>query len=158
MGESYQTNSEPSFTGFMKHARDLYDQHKFVTWYWRIGESRSLTQNSLFHVWLTELAAHLIKCHKDDITKGMIEGTKRTVKGLCYRTYGYEWLIHEVKCPITKRSKRDYTSSSTWLQGEMFIVLTFLQNYAASEHGLVLESKGEFNKLQREQMGQMGQI
>lgn len=151
MPEYFQTNSEPSFNAFMKFARELWDEHKFVTWSWRIGVDRSLTQNALFHVWLTELAAHLIKCHKDEITKGMVHGTKKTVKGLFYRENPYEWMVHKVYCPITKREKIDYTSSADWKQGEMFLVLTFMQNYAALKHGLVLESKGEFNRLQREQ-------
>lgn len=151
MPEYFQTNSEPSFNAFMKFARELYDEHKFITWSWRIGADRSLTQNALFHVWLTELAAHLIKCHKDEITKGMVDGTKKTVKGLFYRENPFDWMVHKVYCPITKREKTDYTSSADWKQGEMFLVLTFMQNYAAMKHGLVLESKGEFNKLQREQ-------
>jgi hypothetical protein len=83
----------------------------------------------------------------------MLEGMKKTVKGLFYRENPYDWMLHRVICPLTKREKVDYTSSSSWKQGEMFLVLTFLQNFAATQ-GCVLESKGEFNKLQRKQNGE----
>ena len=146
-------NSESSKIAFFAKVTQLFNEKKYLTYDDpRIGADRSIPQNSLFHMWLTEFGCHLAKCHKDEFSRGMLEGTKRTVKGLFYSAYPYEWMVHEVKCAITKRVKMDYTSSADWKQGEMFLLLTFLQNFAATR-GCVLKSRGEFNKLQRKQNG-----
>jgi len=150
-GEAWVINSDTTFQAFMVNAAALYAEHKYITYGApRIGADRSLGQNAIFHLWLTDFGGHLSKCHYTQFTDGMMEGIKKTVKGMFYREYPYEWMVHEVECPLTKRKKTDYTSSSKWKQGEMFLVLTWLQNFAASQ-GCVLESKGEFQKLQREQ-------
>lgn len=151
MGESWVINSDTALKAFVANVEKLYAEHKYITYSApRIGADRSLGQNALFHVWITDFGCHLAKCHFSQFSDSMLEGTKRSVKGFFYREHPYEWMIHEVKCPITKRSKKDYTSSKKWKQGEMFLVLTWLQNFAAN-YGCVLESKGEFAKLQREQ-------
>jgi hypothetical protein len=151
MAESWVINSDNSLNAFIKNVNDLYKEHKYITYGSpRIGKDRSLGQNALFHVWLTDFGCHLAKCHFTQFSDGMMEGTKKSIKGLFYREYPREFMIHEVECVITKRKKKDYTSSAKWKQGEMFEVLTWFQNFAASQ-GCVLESKGEFNKLQREQ-------
>lgn len=80
----------------------------------------------------------------------MVEGIKKTIKGLFYRENPYEWMVHKVICPLTKREKTDYTSSASWMVGEMYLVLTWMQIFAAQQ-GCILESKGEFAKRQREQ-------
>lgn len=149
MGESWTVNSEQSKAAYKAQVDRDFAEHKYLTYNPpRIGVDRSLDQSALFHVWLTEFAAFLTPCHKKQVTKGMLEGIKKTIKGLYYREYPYEWMVHKVICPLTKREKTDYTSSSSWRQGEMFLVLTWLQQFAAGQ-GCVLESKGEFNKLQK---------
>lgn len=151
MGKSWVINSEISKKAFIANLEKLFSEHKYITYAApRIGADRSLGQNALLHLWLTDFGCYLAKCHYTEFTDGMMEGIKKSVKGLFYREYPYEWMIHDVKCPITKRSKKDYTSSSKWKQGEMFLVLTWLQDFAAKK-GCVLESKGEFQKLQRGQ-------
>lgn len=151
MGESFVVNSDNSYKAFCAHVKALYDEHKYVTYGApRIGADRSLTQNGLFHVWLGDFACHLAQCHFSELTDGMIDGIKKSVKGLFYREYPYEWMIHIIKCPLTGNEKKDYTSSARWKHGEMFLVLTWLQHFAATK-GCVLESKGDFAKRQREQ-------
>ncbi len=151
MGESFVVNSESSKKAFIAYVENLYNEHKYITYGApRIGVDRSLTQNNLFHQWLTDFGCHLAKCHKTQFTDGMMEGIKRTIKGLFYKEYPYEWMVHKVICPLTGREKTDYTSSASWKQGEMFLVLTWMQQFAANQ-GCVLESKGEFNKLQKSQ-------
>lgn len=150
-GETWTINSEATKKAFIANLDKLFNEHKYLTYPApRIGADRSLGQNALLHVWLTDFGCHLAKCHFTQFTDGMMEGIKKTMKGAFYREYPYEWMIHEVVCPLSKRRKKDYTSSSKWKQGEMFLFLTWLQNFAATK-GCVLESKGEFAKLQREQ-------
>lgn len=151
MGESWVLNSEQSKRAFFAHVDSLFNEHKYLTYSApKVGADRSLGQNALFHVWLDEFACHLAKCHYSQLTDGMREGTKRTVKGLFYQEYDYEFMVHNVVCPLSKRSKKDYTSSAKWKQGEMYLMLDWFQNFAATK-GCVLESKGEYAKLKREQ-------
>lgn len=150
MPEFWTVNSDQSKTAFYKFVDELYEQNKYLTFEWRIGADRSLTQNALLHVWITEWCSFLIKCHKSEVTEGMIEGAKRTLKGLFYGETKEKWMVHKVICPLTKREKTDYTSSTSWKHGEMFMFLTWFQNFAAF-NGLVLEAKGEFLKLARKQ-------
>lgn len=153
-GESWCINSESSKKAFIANLESLYGEHKYITFGApRIGADRSIDQNSLLHCWLTEFAAHLTPCHKKEVTAGMLEGMKKSIKGLFYRENPYSWMVHKVVCPLTKREKTDYTSSASWKTGECFLVLTWLQNFAA-EQGCVLESRGEFNKLQRKHNGE----
>jgi len=150
MGEQWRINSEQTKRAFHDQVDRWFDEHKYITFSPpRLGEDRSIDQNSLFHVWLTDLAAYLTPCHKKEVTEGMIEGIKKTIKGLFYRENPFEWMIHRVFCPLTKREKIDYTSSKSWKVGEMYLVLTWLQIFAAQQ-GCVLESKGELAKRQRE--------
>lgn len=150
MGEQWRINSEQTKRAFHDQVDRWFAEHKYITFSPpRLGEDRSIDQNNLFHVWLTDLAAYMTPCHPKEVTEGMLDGIKKTIKGLFYRENPYEWMIHRVFCPITKREKIDYTSSSSWKVGEMYLVLTWLQIFAAQQ-GCILESKGEFAKRQRE--------
>jgi hypothetical protein len=150
MGDSWRVNSEQTKRAYHEQIDRWWAEHKYMTFPPpRLGEDRSIDQNSLFHVWLTEFAAYLTPCHKKEVTKGMLEGIKTSVKGLFYRENPYEWMVHRVFCPLSKREKKGYTSSKSWLVGEMFLVLTWFQIFAAQQ-GCILESKGEFAKNQRE--------
>lgn len=149
MGEAWTVNDDRKLTAYVEHVRKMYCDHKYLTFPApRIGADRSLDQNALLHVWATEFCCHLARCHKDQVTKGMLEGAKRTLKGLFYKTYAYAWMLHEVRCVITGQTKIDYTSSSDWKTGEMYAFLDWFQNFAATKR-CVLESKGEFAKLKR---------
>lgn len=151
MGEAWIVNDDRKLTAYIEHVKKQFCDHKYLTFpAARIGADRSLDQNALLHVWLTEFAAYLTPCHTKQVTKGMLYGIKRSMKGLFYREYAYEWMIQEVVCPLTKRSKKDFTSSKDWKRGEIFIFLDWLQHFAATK-GCVLESKGEFAKIKREQ-------
>lgn len=151
MSEAFTINSDITFAGFIRKVRAEYEEHRYLTYSApRIGPDRSLDQNALLHVWLTEFAAELAKCHKSEVTEGMLEGIKRSMKEAFYREAGEPWMIHTVKCPLTGREKKDWSSSKSWKRGEMFMFLSWLQMFAAN-HGCILESKGQFNKLQREQ-------
>lgn len=152
MAETWQTNSEPSFQGFITHARKLYDEHHWVTWSWRIGEDRSISQNSLFHLWLTEFIAFKLGKHPKTVEENELEGIKRTMKKLYVIAYpdSRAWMVHEITDYSTGKKKPDYTSSASWKVGEMFLVLTWMQLFAA-DLGLILESKGEFAKNQRKE-------
>lgn len=150
-GESWTVNSEPTVRAFCEHVNKLFAEHKYLTFPKpRIGPDRSIDQNSLAHLWLTELASHLAKCHRSEVTPGMLEGMKRTAKGLYYRETQAGHMIHVVRCPLTGREKTDYTTSAGWKRGEMFDFLNWLQSFAAQQ-GCILESRGEHAKLTREQ-------
>ena len=100
---------------------------------------------------LTEYAAHLLDKDKKSVTRGELEGMKRHAKRMYYLETGFPWLVHEVVNPAKPAErKRDFTSSKTWKRGEMYLFLTWLQMKAATD-GLILESRGEYAELQRQE-------
>jgi hypothetical protein len=144
-------NSDTGLMAFCARVTELYRQHRFITFLApRIGADRSLSQNNLLHVWLTDCAAHYLSKHKREVTTTDLEGMKKAAKRRAYSDNGWPWLVHEIYDPWTNESKPAFTSSADWKQGEMFQFLTWLQLIAAHD-GLVLESKGEYAKLQRNQ-------
>lgn len=155
MSEGWTIDSKHTLQAFISNVTELWEEHKHITYGApRIGPDRSIDQNALFHVWLTEYAAHLLNKTKKDVTKGEVEGMKRHVKREYCREFSSQFsckfIVHLVINPKTGETKRDYTSSKDWKQPEMYHVLTWLQMKAAND-GLILESKGKFAKLKREE-------
>ncbi len=151
-GTYYVTNSKTTLEFFLKFAREQFDEHKFLTWQWRIGKDRSIDQNSLFHLWATEYAAHLLNKAVKSITEGEKEGMKRHLKREFHKETKYPWMICDVINPATGESKKDYRSSKKYRVTEMFEFMCWIQAMAAND-GLVLESRGEFAKREQENMG-----
>ena len=148
----FVVNSPGSLVLFGIFAKRLFLERKYITFTWRIGEDRSLDQNALFHVWCTEWAAFLLSKHKKTVTREELAGMKKIVKREFYLERGYSWLVMRPVNPRTQeQGQAEYSSSADWKLGEMFEVLTWVQLRAAHD-GLILESKGQFNKLQREQI------
>lgn len=155
MGESFTVNSPSSRAAFSRYVDGLFDKHKFITFAApRIGADRSMDQNALFHAWATEYIAYTLKKDKRDVIEGEKEGMKRIIKQKFTAMHPeyYSWMVYLIINPLTGYSRKDYTSSASWKRGEMFLVLTWFQMTAA-EDGLILESKGQFAKLQREHNG-----
>lgn len=148
---TWKINSEHTYKSFCGRVKELVDKHGAVTFSKpRLGESRSLSQNALFHAWLTEAAAHYLQKTSKMVTQGEREGMKRAVKKKFYEHTGHKWMIHSIINPITKEVKRDFKSSSNLLKGEMFMLMEFFQMTAADD-GLILEARGEFSALKEEQ-------
>ncbi|NIB43783.1 hypothetical protein HBA55_29545 [Pseudomaricurvus alkylphenolicus] len=144
-------NSDTSLQVFINKVKGLYQKHKYITYKEpAIGPDRSLDQNSLFHVWLTEYAAHLLCKDKREVTPGEVAGMKRATKGRYYAYSGADFMVHVVTDPKTGRQKKDYTSSKNWKRGQMYAVLEWLQMEGAND-GVLLEAKGEYAKLKRQQ-------
>lgn len=147
--KTFVVNSLPSLAAFWSFIQSMLHEHKYVTFTWRIGEDRSLDQNALFHVWCTEMVAFYLRKDKRAVTEPELEGMKRKAKKLYYQETGYPWLVMRPIDPQTgKEGQLMFRSSKNYLRGEMFQFLTWLQMVAAND-GLVLESRGEFTKLQR---------
>jgi hypothetical protein len=147
--KNFVVNSLPSLVAFCALVKQLIGEHKYITFSWRIGQDRSLDQNSLLHVWLTEMAAYYLKKDRRAVTEEELEGMKKKAKKLYYTETGQSWLVIRPIDPQTGNvGLLTFRSSKRYKQGEMFQFLTWLQMTAAND-GLVLESKGEFNKLQQ---------
>lgn len=150
MGQAWVVNSDHTEAAFIANLKKLRSEHGHVTFTEpRIGKDRSIDQNALFHVWLYEYASHLLGSGTKNITPGVIVGLKFEVKKRFNQHHPNNFMIHNVFNPITKQSKKDYTSSGSWKRGEMYMVLDWLQMHAAND-GLILEAKGVFAKLKRE--------
>ncbi len=150
-GQQYIVNSTASLMAYQKWCADEFEKHKYLTFPApRRGKDRSLTQNALFHVFITEIAAFCTGQHPRKISSDLIEGTKLLAKRQCYAETHQEWLLQNVIDPETGETECRPRSSADYKTGEMFFMLEWLQNHWAQK-GLVLESKGEFAKKQREQ-------
>lgn len=151
MPEFWTINSEHTEAAFIAHIKALRAEHGYITYSApRIGADRSLDQNALFHVWATEYAGHLLKKHTTEITTGELEGMKRAIKLKYNAQRPNNFIVCEIVNPFDGTTKKDVSSSKTWRRGEMFDVLSWLQMMAAND-GLALESRGEYQKLQRGQ-------
>lgn len=147
--KTFLVNSPVSVLAFVNFIQQLFREHKYLTFTWRIGQDRSLDQNSLLHVWLTEYAAHLLNKSKKAVTEAELEGIKKVAKKRYYTETGAPWMVIKPIDPWTgEEGALQLRSSKEYTRGEMFIFLTWLQNTAAGD-GLVLESRGEYAKLQR---------
>lgn len=144
MSETRIVNSDASYKETETWLFRLYQEKKYLVLGVRAGEDRSLTQNALFHVWLTEYAAHLLKKDKKQVTSGELAGMKRAAKQQYFKETRDSWMVETVTNPLTLETKTDFTSSADWSHDEMFLFLTWLQGFAATENGLALESKGRF--------------
>jgi hypothetical protein len=149
MSEHWIVNSDHTEAAFIANLRKLRAEHGYITFSApRIGKDRSISQNGLFHLWATEYAAHLLGKDKKSVTKGELAGMKRIIKQRFNASTPNNFMVHDVTDPFTGNTKRDYTSSSDWKVGEAFMVMEWLQLYAAND-GLILEAIGQFEKLIR---------
>ena len=151
MSEAFTINSPTSRLAFNTYVDKLYSEHKYITFSApRIGADRSHSQNALFHVWATEYVAYRLNKNKKDVSKGELNGMKIIIKQRYAAAHpdSFNWITESVVNPFNLKVKKGYTSSSDWKKGEMYLVLTWFQMVAA-EDGLILESRGEFARLQR---------
>ena len=154
MGESWTVNSEQTKNAYKAQVDRDFEEHKYLTYVPpRRGIDRSIDQNGLFHVWLTEWVAVLLNKHPKSVEENEVEGIKRTIKKLyLISNHGSRsWMVHEIEDYSTGKKKLDYTSSASWKTGEMYQVLTWMQLEGANQ-GIILESKGEFAKNQRKEI------
>lgn len=149
MSQYWTVNSEHTYESFCKHARKMFDEHKYTTYQWRHGQDRSLDQNALFQVWARQYAAHFGRKPEKEVTEAEHETVKRHFKKMFYLEVQAEWMILEVTDLRTGQISKTWRSSSKYGRGEMFEFLTFVQALAA-QNGCILEARGEFNKLNRE--------
>ena len=149
MGEAWTVNSDHTEASFIGHVKRLRAEHGYLTFPApRVGEERSLSQNALLHAWAREYAAYLLKKTGEDVTKGELAGMKRTIKLRYNADHPNNFIIHEIVDPFTKNTKQDVTSSGDWKTGELYMVMEWVQLTAAND-GLILESKGQYEKLKR---------
>lgn len=150
MALEFTVNSRATLAAAHQRLDDNFTKHKHTLYKELQCEEGTLSMNSLAHVWLRQFAADLAKCHVRDVTDGMVEGIKKSTKGWFYRETAERFMVHTVWCPLTNRSKTDYTSMATWLKGEKLMFMNWLQVFAA-QRGTILESKGEYENAVKKQ-------
>ena len=147
-GESFTINSEHTYSAFCKYARDLYDEHKHITFGKpRIGKHRGLTANALSHVWydfadkmLTEQIGNTRRYCKLHFGVPIMRADSEEFRAQydkVIRPHSYE----------TKLEMMDLlTVTSLMNREQMHRYLTAMQVHYANERALVLEAKGEFHR------------
>lgn len=154
-GEKWTIANEHQLEAFIKNVRELYKKNKRLVYPKpEIGFGRSLSQNALFHVWVKEYAAFLTNTNPNLVPTALVEGTKRGLKHAFYAETGQEWMKVEMVNALTGQKKNDFASTSNLAKGNMFMFMEFVQKKAA-EDGLMLESKGDYEKFQKEQHGEL---
>lgn len=144
-------NSAETLRDYLEYAVQIYTHYRYVVFQKvKIGKLRTLPQNALFHVWLREFIAQKLKKKPREVEPCEVAGIKRTVKKIAYVHTRAAFLHHEIMDYETGEKKRDYTSSADWSRGEMYQVLSLFQMFAA-EQDVILESVGEFQRLQEEE-------
>lgn len=113
---------------------------------------KSLPQLALCHIWFNECAKYWYTKDGNVWTNDQadLEGMKRFCKMKCYTDTGQRFLIRALKNPETGAYKQDFTSMSIWKLGDAHYFMEWMLRFW-SEHGLVLESKGEFQQLREKQ-------
>lgn len=155
MGERFTVNSKFSLEQACHWLAENFDKKKYSTYSVKHGEARSLDQNALFHVWALEYACYLAKINKDTIDKVLrerfMEGMKDKLKREFYKESGRTWLVVDKIDPETGEVRRGWRSSANYLHDEMFEFMTWIQSKAIDD-GIILESKGEYKKMQEESL------
>lgn len=152
MQEPFIINSHASLQQFINQVTSYWHEAKYLTFDPpRVGADRSLSQNSLFHVFCRDYAAEMLRKHKKDVTEGEIDGMKRIVKKHFYNETGHPWMVYELVDPFSGQKKLEFRSTAKLKTGEMFELMTWLQMKAMETHNLILESTGQFKKLQDSQ-------
>lgn len=155
MTKSYPINSEASKIAFYATVDKLYQEHKYITFSApRIGADRSLSSNALSHCWynyadkmLSEqigTSRNFCKLHFGIPILRAEDNEFRVMYGQVIMSHAYETKLSIMKyLPVTSLMSRE----------QMARYLTAVQVHYAENHGLVLESKGEFAKHQRQNAG-----
>ena len=145
-------NSERSRDEFVNQIYRDFEEHKYVTYRWLIGAEDTKTQKALYHIWLKEYAAFILKIPKKDVSKEMVEGTKKGTKEMFYQETGNSFMVYKPINPWHSDGEETaYTSCSDWSPGDFYLVLNWLQ-IKAGQDGLVLESKGQYAKNKRNEI------
>jgi hypothetical protein len=146
-GISHTINSDSSEIAFISWVKKLRAEHKYITFdYPKIGPERSLSSNALSHVWYA-FADRMLDDHESG-----------DARRYCKLHFGVPMLRAEVSEYLQSYNKYvmsfDYEDkikimdywpvTSRMSRDQMNRYMTSVQYYFAAEHGLVLESKGEY--------------
>ena len=106
---------------------------------------RTMDQNALYWLWVTEFARFLLDRHK--ISEREKQDMHYTLQRRCYAATQWEWLISHETDLISGESKVARRSTTKFQKGEMTAYMEWVQ-IAAADRGLILESQGEYQDLQ----------
>jgi len=152
-GRKWLIRNELQLEHFIGDVTDLFKKHKRLLFEFPEvgGEDRSMDQNALFHVWIKQYAAHLLKKSPQLVATGEMEGMKRHAKIMFYKDTRNEWMLNKIVNPKTGESKNDVRSTKGLSKAQMFEFMEWLQAMAATD-GLILESKGEYQRILEEHL------
>lgn len=140
-------NSRQTLVNFKNEIDLLYGDGAYLIFTWKKGKEASMPQKALVHIWFRTFAAHMLRKREQDVTKYDLLAMKISAKKRFYNKTHESFMIEEITDPFSPDQKRlEMTSIADWSQGDCYNFMTWLQ-LEALEHGLVLESKGEHQRL-----------
>lgn len=127
-----------------------FDKGKYVVFSWKSGNTSSMGQKALIHIWFRQWMAVIGKKKEKDVGEEEIEAIKRKIKALYYHATAAEFMIVRLRDPMhPDKEVIEYSSIGKWTPGECFSVMEWMQLKAA-EQNIILESKGEFQNNKRQ--------
>ena len=151
MAKSWTINSDSSLAEFTARVRELYDEHKHITFSEpKLGKERTLSANALSHVWYGQADKQL----------GQQIGTARN---FCKLHFGipilraedaefmamYDQAIRHNPYELKLKIMAYWPVTSLMSRDQMARYLTAVQVHYADNEQIVLESVGELKKLQQ---------
>lgn len=134
-GEGWTIDSRERLLGFLRHVQQLFDEHKFITvGRVRASSRRSRGQEALWGIWCREIADF----------QGLSDEAVRLA--MYHMFLGYEDLRVSDKLTVKGQLRRFPTDA-----GEAYDFMSRVQSWWF-QHGLVLQSKGEFANNQRREV------
>lgn len=119
-----------------------WDEEKPLTLSWKLGFTRSLGQNALFHRWVHRITAQINKNGKAGIHNDA------TIKTYLKRKYG---IVENAIDPVTGEEYPYLKSTADYLVGEMYQFMNHVFEFGVSI-GCTLEVVGEYEKLKNQEV------
>lgn len=121
------------------------------------ANQRSLSQNSLFHIWVKDIAQVVLQKPINELASEEIDLVKLSLKQECYLETNWSWLCYYKKNVFRDSKASLALRSTTQLDtGQMFDLMEWVQGFALRKFNLILNVLGEYETLKNEQAGNNG--
>ncbi|GLS27756.1 hypothetical protein [Marinibactrum halimedae] len=150
MGAAWTINSDQTLKAFTQHVSELYQKHKYITYTQpRIGADRSLDQNALSHIWYGQIDKALSQPTGSSRRYCKLHFGVPLMRGECEKfRVAYDTVLKHRDYPEKLQIMDFFTVTSLMSREQMTRYMATIQQHFASEHGITLESKGEFKRYQ----------
>ncbi len=152
--KEFVIDNQKSLDSTIAALTEIWTEKKYLIVRYSLGQTRTLSQNALLHLWVREAAAFYLGKPLEEVTEIDMDAMKTSIKAHCLldNPNFKEYLIVDLPDPMGKKcatdvGKQRYASSKHWGRDGAYHIMTWFQIRAAFD-GLTLLSKGEFEQRQ----------